>query len=134
MVRRALESADAEHPFMSGSPFLTVRKLGDAQVVALLRADMTDGAFIKQAGDEIYHLVKPIEQPKVVIDFGKVQRLSSATLGMLVALHRVVVDRQKGQLRVSNVAEHLREIFRMTQLDDVLNLHETTEAAVESFR
>ncbi len=118
---------------MSGSPSLNVRKLGDAQVIAFLRADMTDGAFIKQAGDEIYRMLKPLDRPKVVIDFGKVQRLSSATLGMLVALHRVVVDRQKGQLRVANVAENLLDIFRMTRLDNVLDLHETTEGAVESF-
>lgn len=119
---------------MSGAPFLNVRKLGEAQVIALLRPDMTDGAFIRQTGDEIYRLLKAVDRPKVVIDFGKVERLSSATLGMLVALHRVVVDRQQGQLRVSNVAESLIEIFRVTRLDDVLNLCETTEAAVQSFR
>ncbi len=113
-------------------PFLDVRLVGDVRVVEFTRTDMTDASFIKNVGDEIYRIALKIDHPKIVIDFGKVQRLSSATLGMLVALKKVVVEQRGGQLSVSNVADNLRDIFRMTKLQGVLKICESTEDAVES--
>ena len=94
-------------------PFLQVHLVGDARVIEFTRTDLTDGAFIKKAGDEIYDIIKKLENPKVVIDFGQVERLSSATLGMLVALKKVIVEKMQGQLRVCNVTGNLPDIFRM---------------------
>ena len=107
-------------------PFLEMRGEADARIVQFTRADMTDAAFIKTVGDELYRLLKPLEAPKVVLDFGKVERLSSATLGMLVALNKVI-SRQNGQLRIANVAEHLVDIFGMTLLDRVLVICDSAE-------
>ena len=93
---------------------------------------MTDAALIKTMGDELYRLVKDRSKPKVALDFAKVERMSSASLGMLVALNKVIIQ-QNGQLRVADVAEHLTDIFRMTKLDKVLTICDSAEAAVASF-
>jgi anti-sigma B factor antagonist len=113
-------------------PLLDIRKDGNALIIGFVRADMTDASVITQIGDEIYHLVKEIEKPRLVVDFSQVERLSSATLGMLVAL-RKVVTKMDGQLRIANVADDLIEIFKITRLDVTLRLCKSTEAAVESF-
>jgi len=113
-------------------PYLDVRTVGDALVLKFTRADMTDAAFIAKVGDEIYQLVKTVEKPRVVVDFSQVERLSSATLGMLVAL-RKIVTRQKGQMRVTNIAGDLIEIFKMTRLDVTLRVCGSNEAAIDSF-
>jgi anti-anti-sigma factor len=73
-----------------------------------------------------------MEKPRVVVDFSEVIRLSSATLGMLVAI-RKIVTRQDGQMRVTHIADDLIEIFRMTRLDVTLQVVESNEAAIESF-
>lgn len=112
-------------------PFLNVRKVDSAVILEFTRTDLTDAALIKNLGDEIYQIIKPISKPRVIVDLAQVQRLSSATLGMLIAL-RKVIDKMDGQLRVANVATALREIFQMTRLDATLHLHESIGEAVES--
>jgi len=113
-------------------PYLDVRKVGDTLVLKFTRADMTDAAFITKVGEEIDKLVRGVEKPKVVVDFSQVARLSSATLGMLVGL-RKVVTRQKGQMRVTNIADDLIEIFKITRLDVTLQVCGSNEAAIDSF-
>jgi anti-anti-sigma factor len=119
--------------FMTTSiPYLDVRNVGEALVLRFTRADMTDAAFINQVGDEIDQIVSGIEKPKVVVDFSEVTRLSSATLGMLVAL-RKTVTRQDGQMRVTHIADDLIEIFKMTRLNVTLKVCGSNEAAIDSF-
>jgi anti-anti-sigma factor len=117
----------------TSAPNLPVRTVAEAQVIEVAHADLTDAAFIHRIGDGIYQLVKDLDRPKVVIDFQKVERLSSAALGMLVALKKVL-DRQNGQLRVANVCDSVFDVFTITKLDKVLNTCKTTEEAVGSFR
>ncbi len=114
-------------------PYLDVRTVGDALVLKFTRADMTDAAFIAKVGDEIYQFVGGVEKPKVVVDFSQVARLSSAALGMLVAL-RKIVTKQRGQMRVTNIADDLIEIFKITRLDVTLQVCGSNGAAIDSFK
>jgi anti-anti-sigma factor len=116
----------------TSAPNLAVHTIADARVIEFSRADLTDAALIKTIGDEIYHLVKGTSQPKLVIDFQKVERLSSATLGMLIALDKVI-SKQSGQLRIANVSEGVFDVFKLTRLDSVLRICDSTQDAVESF-
>ena len=111
---------------------LAVHTMAGAHVVEFTRAELTDAALIKTIGDDIYHIVRRLDRPKVVVDFQKVERLSSAALGMLIALEKVIT-RQSGQLRIANVSEDVREIFRITRLDNVLPIRNSTQEAVDSF-
>ncbi len=114
-------------------PYLDVKKVGDALVLKFTRTDMTDAVFITTVGNEIYRLLKGVEKPKVILDFSEVERLSSATLGMLVALRKVLA-KQEGQMRVTNIADDLIEIFKLTRLDVTLQVCGSNQAAIESFR
>jgi anti-sigma B factor antagonist len=116
----------------ASAPNLAVHTMAGANVVELARADMTDAALIKTVGDEIYELVKGADRPRLVVDFQKVQRLSSAALGMLVALDKVVT-RQRGQLRVANVGQSIADVFAITGLDQSLTICDSTQDAVDSF-
>jgi anti-anti-sigma factor len=109
-----------------------VRAVDGAHVFELQQADMTDGALIQRVGDEIYRALRDLERPRVVVDFHKVRKLSSATLGMLVALSKVI-DRKDGVLRVSSLRKDLESIFRITNLHDVFKLCQSTDEAVASF-
>ncbi len=111
---------------------LAVHTIAGAHVVELTRADLTDAALIKTIGDDIYHVVRRLDQPRVVVDFQNVERLSSAALGMLIALEKVIT-RQSGQLRIANVSEEVRDLFKITGLDSVLPIRNSTQEAVDSF-
>jgi anti-sigma B factor antagonist len=102
------------------------------QVIAFEQSSVLDAFEIEQLGDAIYHQIKALEVPKVVIDLGHVDHLSSSALGMLIALRKVVVEKKGGGLAIANVNKDLRSIFKMTRLDKLAKMCDSTEMAVQS--
>ena len=113
-------------------PFMDVETVEGAKVVTFSRPDVTDAAFIENVGDEIYRIIKGLDRPRVVIDFDNVERLSSAALGMVVALKKVL-EKQRGQLRLANVGPNVYDIFRITGVDAQIRICTTTPEALQSF-
>ena len=117
----------------SAEPSLFSSRVQDGiHVITFEQSNVLDAYEIERLGDGIYHHVKTFDSPKVVVDLGNVQHLSSAALGMLIALRKVVVDKKSGGLCIANVNKDLQEIFKMTNLDKLLKIHGSTEKAVQS--
>jgi anti-sigma B factor antagonist len=138
-----LDKADQSEPTVSASRAdrpgaaatgarFSSQVLGGVHIIEFSRSDVLDAQYIEQLGDEIYRHLKPVEQPRVVVDLHNVRFLSSSALGMLVALRKVVVERKGGKMGIANVAPEIRQVFKMTKLHKVLNLQDTTEKAVRS--
>jgi anti-sigma B factor antagonist len=102
------------------------------QVITFEQSNVLDAFEIEKLGDAIYHHIKALETPKVVIDLSNVDHLSSAALGMLIALRKVVVEKNGGGIAIANVSKDLRSIFKMTRLDKLTKLCDSTEKAVQS--
>ncbi len=115
----------------TGSIF-TIRTVDGADVVEFNRPNVVDEAEIKQAGDEIYHYLKERDRIKLVLDFHRVQHLSSAALGMIVALNKVIGQRT-GQLRVAAVNDDIQKVFKLTRLHKLVKITTTADDAIESF-
>ena len=103
-------------------------------VVTFEQSNVLDAYEIEQLGNDIYHYIKPVDAPKLVIDLGNVEHLSSAALGMLVALRKIVVQQKGGGLGIANVSKDLTSIFKMTNLDKLVGMYATTEKAIGSLR
>ncbi len=101
-------------------------------VLTFEQTNVLDAYEIEQLGDAIYHHIKPIDTPRVVISLENVQHLSSAALGMLVALRKVAVEKKGGGLCMANVGDDLQSIFKMTSLDKLIPIHDSTAKAVSS--
>ena len=99
-------------------------------MIRFSRADVLDAHYIEQLGDQIYHHLKTVDAPRVVVDLGNVRHLSSAALGMLIALRKVIVDKQGGKIALANVREELRKVFRITKLDRLMKIHDGTQQAI----
>jgi anti-sigma B factor antagonist len=102
------------------------------QIITFEQSCVLDAYEIEKLGDSIYQQIKPLEAPKVVIDLSHVDHLSSAALGMLIALRRVVVEKKGGGIAIANVNKDLRSIFKMTRLDKLAKMCASTEKAVQS--
>ena len=101
-------------------------------VIRFEQSNVLDAHEIEQLGDDIYHHLKPVDTPRVVIDLENVEHFSSAALGMLIALRKIVVDKKGGGLGIANLRADLRPIFTMTKLDKLLTIHDSTEQAINS--
>jgi anti-anti-sigma factor len=128
-----VEPARGEKPATGAgaqAPAFSARIQDGVHVVRLERASVLDAYEIERLGDDIYAYIKPIDGPWLVVDLANVEHLSSAALGMLIALRRVVVEKKGGGLALANVNRSLQSIFEMTRLHKLIAMRDSTEKAV----
>jgi anti-sigma B factor antagonist len=61
-----------------------------------------------------------------------VEHLSSAALGMLIKLGKEVT-RKKGKLILSDIRPQIYEVFRITRLHKMFEIHDTAGQAMKHF-
>ena len=110
---------------------LRVKRLGDVIHVEFIDRNILDEANIQMIGEEIGALVDAEAKPRVVISFANVDHLSSAALGALITINRKIKDKQ-GQLRLANIDPQIYEVFVITRLSNLFQIHETSESALKS--
>ena len=66
----------------------------------------------------------------LILDFSKVQFLSSAMLGLLIRISKRVYQRD-GQLRLCNISPKIYEIFKITRLTKIFDIYPDVESASE---
>ena len=100
-------------------------------VIAIHKANTLDAYEVEAVGDQIYEFLEDLIAPKVVIDLGSVDHLSSSALGMLIAL-RAVVEKDGGVLCVANISDDLQALLKMTKLHKVIQIYNSLKEAVGS--
>lgn len=84
------------------------------------------------ARDPLYALVESEEHARVVLDLSDVWALSSLALGILANFqHRV--ESRGGRLKLCGLNANIRQVFRMTKLDQIFAICETREEAIRDF-
>jgi anti-sigma B factor antagonist len=112
---------------------LSVEHTGDIVQIKFLDRNILEEASIQQIGDEISALIEASPNPKVLINFQDVEHLSSAALGTLITINNRI--RQKGgQLRLSNIDAQIYEVFVITKLNKLFQIHDEADAAAKSFK
>ena len=94
--------------------------------------NILDEANIQQIGDEISQIIDELESPKLLISFENVDHLSSAALGTLITINNKIRGKG-GQLRLANIDPQIYEVFVITKLNKLFEIHEGAEQAISSF-
>ncbi len=122
---------------MPSSPSrLRVKREDDVIQVEFVDRNILDEANIQQIGDEITEIIETPTNgphPKLLISFSNVDHLSSAALGMLLTVNNKVKG-ASGKLRLANIDPQIFEVFKITKLDRIFQIHESTEKAVASLK
>jgi anti-sigma B factor antagonist len=112
---------------------LTIERDGGVTVIRFNDRNILDEASIQSIGEEILRQVEASPAPKILIDFTHVDHLSSAALGTLITVNNKV--RQKdGQLRLSNIDPQIYEVFVITKLNKLFQIHKSAPEAMASFK
>lgn len=114
------------------NPPVAVSDAKDIRIVEFTNNKILDEANIKEIGDAIRALVEERETPKLLIDFGAVDHLSSAALGMLIDVNSKM-RAKNGSLRLANIRPAIRDVFVITKLDKLFKILNTREEALASF-
>lgn len=112
---------------------LRVRKEKGVTFVEFVDRNILDEANIQQIGEEIASLIDSDPAPRFVISFANVDHLSSAALGSLITIHNRMKTKS-GQLRLANIDPQIYEVFAITKLNKLFEIHETADRAAASFR
>ena len=107
------------------------RDAGIARVEFVDR-NILDAANIPALHDEIATLLAAEETPRILISFSNVDHLSSAALGTLITINNKVRNRN-GQLRLADIDPQIYEVFVITRLNKLFEIHETADDAHSSF-
>ncbi|MCZ6734337.1 MAG: STAS domain-containing protein [Planctomycetota bacterium] len=104
----------------------------DVLHIEFVDRNILDEANIQQIGEEISQLVETKLQPKVLISFDNVDHLSSAALGTLITINNKIRGKD-GQLRLANIDPQIYEVFVITKLNKLFQIHDSAEQALASF-
>lgn len=112
---------------------LIVQEEDEITRISFLDRNILEEATIQQIGDEVSAIIERSGNPRLLINFENVEHLSSAALGTLITINNKV--RQKGgQLRLSNIDPQIYEVFVITKLNKLFQIHDSNESAIASFR
>lgn len=112
---------------------LVVQRDGGITRVAFQDRNILEEAYIQQIGDEIATLVDETETPKLLLNFSSVEHLSSAALGTLITINNRIREKG-GQLRLANIDPQIYEVFVITKLNKLFQIHDSADAALASFK
>jgi anti-sigma B factor antagonist len=104
----------------------------DVKVVDFVENKILDEANIAEIGQQLTTLVEARDRQKILLDFGNVDHLSSAALGMLINVNNRV-KQQNGQLRLANIKPQIIEVFEITKLNKLFKILPNRADALASF-
>ncbi|HJT33591.1 MAG TPA: STAS domain-containing protein [Pirellulales bacterium] len=111
---------------------LEVSEMGDVTVVRFVDRKILDEASIQELGNELFQLVEQEQRGKLVLNFSKVDFLSSAALGKLITLDKKVKSRS-GKLKLCNIRPEIYEVFAITKLNKLFDIKDDEAEALAAF-
>ena len=116
----------------SAASRLRVLEQNGVTCIEFVDRNILDEANIQQIGEEIVAIVDGQDNPRVLISFENVDHLSSAALGTLITINNKIRGKD-GQLRLANIDRQIYEVFLITKLNKLFQIHDTSEQALASF-
>ena len=111
---------------------LNVSEEGDVKVVQLVDRKILDEVSIMQIGKLLTELVVQDDAPNFVLDFSNVGHMSSSALGMLITFQKHIRGGEGG-LRLCCIQPTIYEVFVITRLNEIFQIHESVQDALASF-
>ncbi len=116
---------------MSNRNRIDVADVGEVSVVQFKDRKILDESNIQEMGRELFDLVEQ-KRTKVLLNFVNVEFLSSAALGKLITLDKKL-KAAKGQLKLSNIRPEIYEVFAITRLNKLFDIHDDEADALATF-
>lgn len=111
---------------------LEVEDHGDIAVVTFIDNKIIDEQNINAIGEDLFRLVDELGRKKILLNFSKVEFLSSAALGKLITLNRKL-QAVKGTLVMCSIKKEIVEVFKITKLDKLFKIKANEQEALASF-
>lgn len=113
-------------------PAIMTQTNGDVTVVYFTEGQILDEVKINALNQELTKVAEKVAGGKLLLNFNDVHFMSSSVLGKLIALNkRCKAD--KTDLKMSNIAPSIMEVFKITNLHKVFEIHEDEAKAIAAY-
>jgi anti-anti-sigma factor len=106
---------------------------GEVRVVIIDEARLLEGAVIEQCYRDIIAVLDKTEESNVLLHFGRITFMSSAALGILIRINKKCKEYQVA-LKLCSIAPEIAQVFKITGLDKVFEIHADPAQAMEAFQ
>ena len=96
-------------------------------------ARVLEEAQVELLAKEILEELARTTEERVILDFQKVQFMSSSMLGKLVQIHRKCKE-FKVKLKLAGINREIMNVFKITKLDKLFDIEKDEVAARKAFR
>ena len=110
-------------------PFL-VQTVEKFTVVEFKSPSLMDPLELELIGQQLYKLVDEQDKRKIVLDFEKVQYLSSQAIGIVLTMNKKLSGLNSSKLVLCGVGPRLMELLKITRLDRLLTIKPSQREAV----
>jgi anti-sigma B factor antagonist len=90
-----------------------------------------DPIELEQIGQSLYRLVDAEDRRRIVLDFEKVQYLSSQAIGIVLTLNKKLTALPGSKLVLCGVGPRLQELLKITRLDRLLTVKASQREALK---
>ena len=112
--------------------FYTVHESGKHTVVEFLTSSLMIPLELEKIGAGLFKLIDEEGRDRVILDFSKVQYLSSQAIGNILTLNKKLTGTSAGgqNLVLCGVGPQLMQLLKITRLDRILTIKNTSADAV----
>ncbi len=107
------------------------RRIGADIVVLEIAGQITVGNLCQQVEWAVEGLIRDNEK-RIIFDLSRLNQIDSTGIGILVMCSSKL-KRAGGELRVAGAQRMVRHVLKLTNVDKILTLDPTPEAAAEKF-
>lgn len=109
---------------------LGVEQVGDATVVTFTEQTLVDDRAIRALADDLLGLVRNQRCRRLVVNLGRVRRLSTVMVGHFITLNKALRD-SGGRLILCEINPQVSEVFHILRLPRVISMTASEREAVE---
>ncbi len=92
-----------------------------------------DPVELESIGQGLYHLIDAEDKRKIILDFERVEYISSQAIGILLTMNKKLAALKHSKLVLCGVNSRLQELLRITRLDRLLTIRPSQREAVKIF-
>lgn len=117
---------------MPGPTRLLIHPIREVLIVTFQDTSLLDSAQLESIGTELYDLVDNKARKRLILDFAKVQFMSSSALGVLITLRKKATA-IKGDIVICGLRKDLMRVFEITNLVKMFTFKPNEEQALAHF-
>jgi anti-sigma B factor antagonist len=109
----------------------STKELNNVTVIKM-EGSMLGGPEASELNNALHKLLDA-KKKQIVVDLSGVSLMNSSGLGMLIGA-ATTMRNAGGNLKVAGAGEKVTQVFKITKVSHVIELHETVKSAVESYK